>query len=514
MTVLPQPTASRPDAFGGAAASDLRLAMTMDTAGFAGGRAATITATLSGRGNVSLWPEPDIEWPNGLRVYPGNAEVRVDSDAGYVTGSKSFSYLLVADSVGSFNLSPIAFEYFDLDARDYRSVQTNPIQLVARVGREASPTGADPPSLMSPLGPAVAQRLVTQARWYHWVILVVVAPLLFFIRLAISAFAKRTRRAVTAPPARDNLVGLNDAFRAALGDMVPEGHLRDGDGLAAALRAAGVEPPVAGHATKVRDRLQQAIYGPEGVTDVEELAAEVQEVLRALPGGRARRAYRVGTAAAMTAFVFATGAAAQAPSAEQLFEAGIFDAAADSFAYRASLEPNEAAHWFNAGSAWWGANSPTRARAAWITAARLRPREPAIQEALARDGQLDPISRRMVLVYPLTPAEAAALAGALWVLAWALMAFGVRWRHAWPLLAFGLLVGAFAAFGHVRYREPVALIVLPDTPVRAAPFASAPVGRTLPDNAAVTITRRRGAWRLVRRGDVEGWVLETELARI
>src|SRR6185503_17384235 len=60
------------------------------------------TVTISGVGNVALWPapEPGIRWPAGFRVYPAQTEVRVAPDAGRIAGSKTFHFLAVPDSSG------------------------------------------------------------------------------------------------------------------------------------------------------------------------------------------------------------------------------------------------------------------------------------------------------------------------------------------------------------------------------------------------------------------------------
>src|SRR5256886_11660759 len=67
---------------------------------------------------------------------------------------------------------------------------------------------------------------------------------------------------------------LEHAFHTLLASHVPDPVARDGDGLARALRAAGVESAVADHVMRLRDRLRAARYGPRGA------------------GGRTRRAHR------------------------------------------------------------------------------------------------------------------------------------------------------------------------------------------------------------------------------
>src|SRR5205807_972507 len=83
---------------------------------------------------------------------------------------------------------------------------------------------------------------------------------------------------------------------------------------ARALRAAGVDSAVADHVKRLRDRLRASRYGPRGLGDVAELAAELAQVLRVLgaePGGKGRRV--VAAIALMALAALAPPAAAQTP---------------------------------------------------------------------------------------------------------------------------------------------------------------------------------------------------------
>src|SRR5207253_4857526 len=98
--------------------------------------------------------------------------------------------------------------------------------------------------------------------------------------------------APAAPERLSRLGRLEREFHAVLPIYVPDQRARDGDGLARALRAAGVDSAVADHVKRLRDRLRASRYGPRGLGDVAELAAELAQVLRVLgaePGGKGRR---------------------------------------------------------------------------------------------------------------------------------------------------------------------------------------------------------------------------------
>src|SRR5207302_829540 len=115
-------------------------------------------------------------------------------------------------------------------------------------------------------------------------------------------------------------------------------------------------------------------------------------------------------------------AAAQALSAEALYDAGALRAASDSFAARAAAEPRVPAHWYNLGATLYRAGADGKATAAWVVAADLAPRDPLVRRA--RDLLPAPDAPSEALLAPglVTPAEAALVAGAFWLATWAAVA--------------------------------------------------------------------------------------------
>ena len=67
---------------------------------------------------------------------------------------------------------------------------------------------------------------------------------------------------------------LEHEFLSVLASHVPDAFARDGDGLAQALRAAGIDSAVADHVKRLRDRLRAARYGPRGLERSENRCAE------------------------------------------------------------------------------------------------------------------------------------------------------------------------------------------------------------------------------------------------
>lgn len=479
------------------------------------GQATHLEATLTGRGNVALWPEPAIDWPLGIKVYPQQVSMEIRSENGRLGGVKVFEYLIVAESPGTHYLPPPGYVYYDVDSNRYRTVTQAGMTIVTPGGgRTVAPLQVVPPLLVAS-GPPLAERARGAIPAWGWALLLLLPPL---AALAVRAGPRlpRRRRRSGAEDSGLPLRALETRFSGRLEELVPEAHELASDDLAAALRAAGVERSLAAHAARVRDRVRGARYGPGGAPDPQELAAEVLEILRALAGRRVARNEMAptGVVALLVSGALAAGVPLGAQTPEQLYRADAVTAAADSFARRAAVEPDVAAHWYNLGNAWQRLGERAHARAAWIRAARLQPRDPLIRRALelAPTAELDvaPLTRTA----PLTPAEAFVLAGAAWTAAWVL--FALRRRARWVALLM-VLAAALVGYGGAvqwRYARPLAVVIDAATPLREAPYGPAPDIRSLDEATAVLVERTWGPWRLVRAGTQRGWLLASEVEEL
>ncbi|HET7039272.1 MAG TPA: hypothetical protein VFH97_05250, partial [Gemmatimonadales bacterium] len=252
---------------------------------------------------------------------------------------------------------------------------------------------------------------------------------------------------------------------------------------------------------------------PRGSTDPDELTAEVHEVLRALEGDTPGRARRAALPVTLAALLVALQLPAQAPRPEELYAAGAFRAAADSFALRTAREPRIAAYWYNLGASYYRQGEDGRARAAWLRAARLAPRHPSIRRARALFAD-DGLSRELAPVAWATPSEMLAAGAVLWLAGWALLALTRARRIGIALLALGLAGAGTAAWVRHRYADPVAVVLPAEVPLRPAPYGSASADRRVYGGSVVRVLRHEGAWMLVERGDARGWVLPGEVARL
>jgi hypothetical protein len=511
LRVSPLPPTQGGMAFSGAAGEGITVSLQASTTDLRPGDAAVVRAEIRGRGNVSLWPEPELRWPVGLRAYRHDVGVEIAIEDGRIGGSKMYEYLVVADSAGRHLVPGLRYRYFDLVARRYRDATTPSVTLASTgTSRTRVPVRSIGPLMARSLWLRFGDGTAALPVWV-WALVVLLSPLTALMvrhRERLRVGAQRRRR---HSESGNDLMRSDAELRRVLCEHIPSATTMSGAELAAALRAAGIESSLAVHAANVRDRLHQVLYGPPGGIDDTELIAEVEAVLDRLRRESGRVAGRVLAVAIALLVAVTSWQTATAQSAERLYAAGAVRIAADSFAARARAEPHVAAHWFNLGNAYQRLGATTHARAAWLRAARLAPRNGRVRDALRQTPSPDPVSDRLTWLSPITPSEVALGAIVLWMLGWALVAKRARLRMVLIAMGFAAVLGAYTGVVRLRYRTPVALVVREDTPLRVAPYGSAAPVEPLQAMMAVQVERSWGPWRLVSRGERRGWLHETEM---
>ena len=521
ITVLPLPPTNPATNVVG---EGLSLDLQVDPAATRVGEPVDASVTITGVGNVALWPEPPLRWPAGFRVYPAQVEVRLAPQAGRIAGSKTFHYLAVPDSTGNFKLAEVRYPYFNATSARYETATATPKAFAVAAGAEPRAARVLPP-LLPALGALPSERLGQRLGWEGWLLVLVVPPVLAWLALRRRGRGEeRATAAVAAGAGLTPLGRLEREFLAVLASHVSDPFARDGDGLAQALRAAGVDSAVADHVKRLRDRLRAARYGPRGLGDAAELGKEIQQVLRVLGAegpARTRRPHPAVTTLLVITVVGVQSAPslhgqavqAQTASAEALFAAGALRAAADSFAARASRDPDDPAHWYNLGATLYRAGADGKATAAWIRAARLDPRNQAIRRALQLLPPPDPMTEQLLRVGWATPVEWGFFAAASWVILWLAVAFGGGRRVVIVLV--GAVTAATTVLGVIEWErrdQPVAVVVADAAPVRTAPYGAASAAATVPAGGALLVGRSYGPWREVHRKDgIHGWVLGEEI---
>lgn len=140
ITLDVQPLPPAPDGYAGAVGR-LDLEIDLEPAELEVGEAATLEVKLSGEGHIQGLEAPTLSDLAGLRRFPPEQNGSSEVAAGRVRGERIWTYVLVPDTAGRWELGPIEYAYFDPAAGEYRLATSEPRVLVARAEAvaEASP---------------------------------------------------------------------------------------------------------------------------------------------------------------------------------------------------------------------------------------------------------------------------------------------------------------------------------------------------------------------------------------
>lgn len=295
---------SPPDFTG--AVGDLAVSARLDRNALAVGEAATLTIRSTGHGNLQSLRPPNLVLPEGLRLFPPRQESTERLTDGSLVSSQEWSYVLVPQRPGSFELPALALPYFDPAARAYRSAATRPLQLSVTGAAVAAapatpPAAADvppaPPGSTTSPGAATASA-AGSASANDWLAIAgaggLAAALLASgalwrrrgspgrasgrslaaaLRAIESTAAKATPRETAAELEEALRHHLEARFDIAPGTPVSQWHAR--------LIAARVDPATATELAEVTKELHYLRYAPE-LAAAEELRADTLERVRRL----------------------------------------------------------------------------------------------------------------------------------------------------------------------------------------------------------------------------------------
>jgi tetratricopeptide (TPR) repeat protein len=200
--------------------------------------------------------------------------------------------------------------------------------------------------------------------------------------------------------------------------------------------------------------------------------------------------------------LFAQGVAA--------YEAGQYGQAAATFRSVAGRLPRAADAWANAGTAAWASADTTNAVFGWQRALRLEPLAADARERLSLVASGDGHAAGTVPQVPPTPIALAA--AALWLFAWALVAYRIRRvRVGGMSLAAGLGVAAIAFGGAVfaidrRLAARDLAVVGRTSWLREIPALGSQRLDRLRGGEVARVLERRAEWSRVSSGANEGWV--------
>ena len=121
--VQPLPNANRPADFTGAV-GNFNFESTIDKTELKANEAINLKFTISGIGNIELVDKVNISFPPDFEVYDPKINSNINANISGVSGTKTFEYLIIPRTPGTFKINPVRFSYFDLKNNTYQTISS------------------------------------------------------------------------------------------------------------------------------------------------------------------------------------------------------------------------------------------------------------------------------------------------------------------------------------------------------------------------------------------------------
>ncbi len=123
----PLPPDAPPDFRG--AVGQFKMQTQIDRTSVEVGASIQVEVIISGSGNLATLEAPPFEPPGVFERYDPQVTANIDRSGSRIQGTKTFTYVLVPRSNGTFELPPVSFSYFDPQAGRYRTRRSEPVTL-------------------------------------------------------------------------------------------------------------------------------------------------------------------------------------------------------------------------------------------------------------------------------------------------------------------------------------------------------------------------------------------------
>lgn len=93
------------------------------------GDSSTLEVEIAGNGNLMDAEAPEVNIPDGFKIYSDAPEDNIRLDERGYTGSRTMRYALVPVQAGDFTIPPVRLKYFDVESGTYQTVETKSVSL-------------------------------------------------------------------------------------------------------------------------------------------------------------------------------------------------------------------------------------------------------------------------------------------------------------------------------------------------------------------------------------------------
>lgn len=116
------------------AVGKLSCEITLDKKETKANEAVNVKVKISGKGNIKLIDSPTLTFPPDFETYDPKENSNINASQSGVTGSKTFEYLVIPRNAGEFKIEAAPFVYFDLDKKQYVTIDFPEMNLKVNKG--------------------------------------------------------------------------------------------------------------------------------------------------------------------------------------------------------------------------------------------------------------------------------------------------------------------------------------------------------------------------------------------
>jgi hypothetical protein len=129
LTVKNMPAEGKPAFFNGAV-GQYSLGSNIDSKEVNANEAITLKYTISGKGNVDLLPDLNVEFPPDFEVYDPKISTRSRKNTSGVSGYKTFEYTIIPRSAGEYEIPSVSFSFFDPKQKKYKQIDSDSYKIL------------------------------------------------------------------------------------------------------------------------------------------------------------------------------------------------------------------------------------------------------------------------------------------------------------------------------------------------------------------------------------------------
>lgn len=96
--------------------------------------AITVKMVISGTGNLKLLSNPEVKFPEDFDVYEPKIENQVRLTPSGLSGNRVISYLAIPRHAGNYKIPAVAFSYFDIKSKSYKTLKTEDYEIKVEKG--------------------------------------------------------------------------------------------------------------------------------------------------------------------------------------------------------------------------------------------------------------------------------------------------------------------------------------------------------------------------------------------